>query len=86
MVDPVVDLRVHMIRTARQHDDPFALTAGFVNDLAALDPNFCHVGLVLGIGCIGCLLHLFLRDAAEVLGQNIFAILWTKSFGRWMPT
>ena len=28
VVDAVVDLRVHMVRTARQHDDPLALDGG----------------------------------------------------------
>ena len=47
------------------------LTAGFVDDLAALDPDLCHMGLVLGVGGVGSLLHLLLGDAAEILGQDL---------------
>ena len=71
VVDAVVDLRVHMVGTPGQHDDAPALTAGFVDDLAALDPDLCHMGLVLGVGGVGSLLHLLLGDAAEILGQDL---------------
>ena len=43
-VDAVVDLRVHMVGAARQHDDALALTACLVDDLAALHADFGHMG------------------------------------------
>ena len=67
-----------MVRAACQHDDALALTAGFIDDLAALHADLCHVGLVFRIGGIRCGLHLFFRDAAKVLGQDVLCHLVHK--------
>ena len=67
----MVDLRVHMVGASGQHYDAPALTAGLINDLAALDPDLCHVGFILSVGSVGSLLHFLLGDAAEILGQHV---------------
>ena len=80
-VDAVVDLRVHMVGAASQHDDALALTARLVDDLAALYPDLSHVRLVLRVSGIGCGLHLPLRDAAKVLGQHLLCHFVHKVLG-----
>ena len=46
-----------------------------VDDLAALDPDLGHVGLVLGISGVCCGLHFLLGDAAEVAREDLFGHL-----------
>ena len=81
VVDAVVDLRVHMVGTACQHDDALALTARLIDDLAALYSDLCHVCFVLRVGSIGCGLHFPLGDAAKVLGQHLFCHFVHKVLG-----
>ena len=70
-----------MVGAASQHDDALALTACLINDLAALDPDLGHVGLVLGVGSIGSGLHFLLGNAAEVFGQDFLCHLADKVLG-----
>ena len=74
-VDAVVDLRVHMIGPARQHNDAAALRPGLFDDALALFPNQGHVVGVLGIGRVSGLLHLVLRDVREEAAQDIMDLL-----------
>ncbi|CAN3959282.1 Streptogramin A acetyltransferase, partial [Dysosmobacter welbionis] len=69
-VDAVVDLRVHVIGPACQHDDPAALCPGLVDDPFPLLADEGHVVGVLGVGGVGCLLHLALGDVREVAAQD----------------
>ena len=69
-VDAVVDLRVHVIGPACQHDDPAALCPGLVHDPLPLLADEGHVVGVLGVGGVGCLLHLALGDVREVAAQD----------------
>ena len=57
-VDAVVDLRVHVVGPACQHDDPAALRPGLVDDPLPLLADEGHVVGVLGVGRVGGLLHL----------------------------
>ena len=69
-VDAVVDLRVHMVGTARQHDDAAALRPGLVDDALALLADQGHMVGILSVGRVGGFLHFALGDIREIVPQS----------------
>ena len=71
LVDAVVDLGVHMVGAASQHNDVAAFPAGGGDDLGALVPQLLHVAVVLVIRGVDGLMHGLFVKAGEVFIQRL---------------
>ena len=71
LVDAVVDLGVNMVGTARQHDDVFALLAGFGDDGGALVPDLLHVAGVLVVGGVDGGMDILLPQVGVGFGDGL---------------
>ena len=75
LVNTVVDLRVNVVRAARQHNDAAAFPAGLRNDLGALVAQLLHVAGVLVVGRVNGFVHGLPVQPREIMVQRLLNFL-----------